>query len=97
MAVRQILIDNVDVKNVLVEGHTDSVGSAADNRRLSAGRASAVVKWLVVHGIAAERLSSAGVGSDNPIDANDTATGRRNNRRVEFHILPPEDGHVSAQ
>jgi OmpA-OmpF porin, OOP family len=97
MAVRQILADHMDVKSVRVEGHTDNVGSTVANRKLSAGRASAVVKWLVEHGIAADRLSSAGVGPDRPADGNDTAAGRRNNRRVEFHIVPAADDHVSVE
>jgi outer membrane protein OmpA-like peptidoglycan-associated protein len=46
-----------------------------------------VVKWLVAKGIAAERLSAAGFGQSRPIDSNDTAAGRQNNRRVEFHIV----------
>jgi outer membrane protein OmpA-like peptidoglycan-associated protein len=44
------------------------------------------MKWLVDHGIAKDRLSSAGFGPDRPLDSNETEIGRQNNRRVEFHI-----------
>ena len=57
------------------------------NKKLSAARAASVVKWLVEHGIAPSRLTSEGFGLDRPIDTNDTEEGRRNNRRVEFHLV----------
>ncbi|HEY4183698.1 MAG TPA: Ig-like domain-containing protein [Polyangia bacterium] len=85
-AVLDILTTHKEIKKVLVEGHTDSVGNADRNRILSAGRAAAVVKWLVDHGIDRDRLSDEGFGPDRPIDSNTTREGRRNNRRVEFHI-----------
>jgi outer membrane protein OmpA-like peptidoglycan-associated protein len=44
------------------------------------------VKWLTAHGIDAKRLTSQGFGQDKPIATNDTDEGRRENRRVEFHI-----------
>jgi hypothetical protein len=75
---------------VRVEGHTDSVGSADYNKKLSEQRAGSVVKWLTGHGVAADRLTSVGVGKDKPIVANDTETNRALNRRVEFHIEDQE-------
>ncbi len=86
-AVRKILEDHPDIKALRVEGHTDSNGTAAYNRTLSQHRAESVVKWLVKHGIDASRLSAQGFGPDRPIDDNSTDEGRRNNRRVEFHIV----------
>ena len=73
--------------NVLIVGHTDNVGSAASNRRLSLRRAEAVKRWLVRSGISASRLTVAGKGSDEPIDDNFTPEGRANNRRIEFRVL----------
>ena len=67
-----------------VEGHTDAVGTRDYNRRLSAQRADAVVQALVLGGIAADRLSSAGLGSSQPLAPNDSAEGRARNRRVEL-------------
>ncbi|HKU42042.1 MAG TPA: OmpA family protein, partial [Polyangiales bacterium] len=75
--------------------HTDARGSQKHNRALSARRAESVVRWLVNHGIAAERLSAWGCGAERPIESNDSEAGRKANRRVEFHILrpPPEQAH----
>lgn len=86
-AVKKILDDNPRVKSVRVEGHTDNVGKATYNQKLSSDRARAVVEWLVKGGIDAARLSSEGVGMDRPIADNKTAKGRAANRRVEFHIV----------
>jgi OmpA-OmpF porin, OOP family len=86
-AVEKLLEQHAEIKQVRVEGHTDSAGTAAFNRVLSQHRAESVVKWLVKHGIAASRLTAQGFGPDRPIDDNSTDSGRWNNRRVEFHIV----------
>ena len=68
-----------------VEGHTDDVGVAADNLKLSDLRAGAVMAALVKdYGIDAARLRSKGFGSTKPVGPNTTAEGRQNNRRVEL-------------
>jgi outer membrane protein OmpA-like peptidoglycan-associated protein len=68
-----------------IEGHTDSIGSDADNLQLSRRRASAVKNALVSgHGIGASRLSTNGHGESRPRDRNDTLEGRARNRRVEL-------------
>jgi OmpA-OmpF porin, OOP family len=67
-----------------IEGHTDNVGSPKSNLALSERRAAAVKAWLVKEGIDAGRLATKGLGDTKPIDGNDTAEGRANNRRVEF-------------
>jgi outer membrane protein OmpA-like peptidoglycan-associated protein len=85
-AVQKVLVDHGEIKKVRVEGHTDNKGNAAFNKTLSGKRAASVVKWLTNHGIDKERLTSQGFGMDRPIDSNDTEEGRKNNRRVEFHI-----------
>lgn len=85
-AVLKVLTDHPEVKKVRIEGHTDKTGSAKLNKKLSADRAASVKKWLIGKGITADRLSSEGFGPDRPIDTNDTEQGKRNNRRVEFHI-----------
>ncbi len=90
-AVEKILEQHGEIKQVRIEGHTDSTGSAAFNRTLSQHRAESVVKWLVKHGIDASRLTAQGFGPDRPIDDNSTDAGRRNNRRVEFHIVGDSD------
>lgn len=71
-----------------VEGHTDSVGRAAYNQRLSERRAQAAVDFLVGAGIAPERLRAVGYGETRPRASNDTAAGRTENRRLEFVFGP---------
>jgi len=91
-AVLKILQDLPQIGFVSVEGHTDNRGGKGYNRDLSKRRAAAVVKWLTGKGIDKKRLTSAGFGQEKPIDTNDTAAGRQNNRRVEFHIKKNEPG-----
>ncbi len=69
--------------NAVIEGHTDSDGSAAYNQGLSERRAKAVYEYLINEaGIAAERLTWAGFGESQPIAGNDTDAGKQRNRRV---------------
>lgn len=73
---------------IVIEGHTDSVGSADANRELSLKRASAVRDELVAQGVKADRLSVEGFGSTRPVADNSSQAGRANNRRVEIVIQP---------
>ncbi|BDY11728.1 OmpA family protein [Hydrogenimonas cancrithermarum] len=73
---------------VILEGHTDSVGSAAYNLQLSKRRAEAVKEALVAHGIDASRITVKAFGESKPVASNDTPQGRAQNRRVEALILP---------
>lgn len=70
-----------------IEGHTDSLGSAALNQSLSLQRAEAVRQALVERGVDEGRLSAEGLGPERPIADNATAEGRGKNRRVEVYIL----------
>ena len=72
---------------LLIEGHTDNVGSDASNLKLSQRRAEAVKKYLTDKGIDATRIVSKGYGEMEPVADNKTAEGRQRNRRVEFTIL----------
>jgi outer membrane protein OmpA-like peptidoglycan-associated protein len=69
-----------------VEGHTDSVGAASYNQRLSEDRAQAVRDYLVQSGIKPADISARGMGEDYPIATNDSAAGRQLNRRVELVV-----------
>lgn len=69
-----------------VEGHASSEGEESANQTLSEQRATAVVDYLVAHGIANDRLSSRGFSSSVPVSTNATAAGRESNRRVEFTV-----------
>ncbi len=72
---------------VRVEGHTDNVGGASFNEKLSQHRAESVVEYLIERGIDADRLIARGYGFSRPIASNATRIGRAKNRRVEFHIV----------
>ena len=72
--------------NVVIEGHTDSVGTAAYNKKLSQRRAEAIKKYMVESGIDANRLKAQGFGMDKPIASNKTKEGRQQNRRVEAAV-----------
>jgi len=72
--------------DVVIEGHTDSHGSASKNRELSTERAEAVRKFLVRRGIEARRLEAHGYGETRPIASNSTEEGREANRRVEIRV-----------
>jgi len=69
---------------VLIEGHTDSQGSAEYNEALSQRRADAVEKALILRGVSADAMSTVGRGKEYPVATNDTAAGRQQNRRVEI-------------
>jgi len=67
-----------------VEGHTDSVGTDDYNQQLSEKRADAVRDYLVQQGISSDAISASGFGKTAPVASNDTADGRKQNRRVEL-------------
>lgn len=81
------LLQSEPDKKIRIEGHTDSVGSATANTKLSTDRANAVRDALVGRGVLAARLTTLGLGEDFPIDSNDTEQGRSNNRRVDVILL----------
>lgn len=72
--------------HIMLIGHTDSIGTAAFNLRLSQQRADAVRKHLIRNGIDPSRLATDGRGATEPISTNETEEGRQLNRRVEFII-----------
>ena len=74
-------------RNLLIEGHTDSVGSDEFNQGLSEKRAGAVKDQLVASGVNPERITTIGYGKRHPVAGNDTTAGRQQNRRVEVIIL----------
>jgi len=82
---------------VRVVGHTDIQGGYKHNIDLSRRRAEAVQKYMVEAGVEPDRIQTAGVGPDQPIDSNETAPGRARNRRIEFQILDDADGAVAPE
>jgi len=71
------------IRSIEIIGHTDSMGDAGMNQKLSESRAAAVKAYLVKQGIAADRITASGMGENKAIADNDTAEGRAQNRRVE--------------
>ncbi len=76
--------------NIIVQGHTDSTGSAAVNQPLSERRAGHVRDFLAANGVPGSRMTAVGYGSSNPVVANDTDANRALNRRVQLEISPTE-------
>jgi OOP family OmpA-OmpF porin len=75
----------------VIEGHSDEVGTEADNMRLSQTRADSVVAYLASHGIDRSRLQAIGYGESRPIADNSTQVGKRLNRRINAIIACATD------
>jgi outer membrane protein OmpA-like peptidoglycan-associated protein len=78
------LMNKYPTLNLDIEGHTDNTGSATVNKALSQKRADAIKNFFLSKGIAADRITATGFGSDKPVGDNKTAKGRQDNRRVEM-------------
>lgn len=76
----------IDYDRAIITGHTDSTGSAAFNQTLSEKRAKAVADYLIEQGVPAEKVAYRGMGENEPIETNETAEGRKLNRRVEIKV-----------
>ena len=84
-------LDRYERTDVLIVGHTDSIGSETYNQRLSERRAESAKQYVASHGVAASRISTRGMGESDPIADNSTADGRQENRRVEVVIYASEE------
>jgi outer membrane protein OmpA-like peptidoglycan-associated protein len=85
--VAEALASSTD-RNIVVEGYTDSQGSAAYNIDLSKRRAETVRNFLVTRGLSSERTRAEGLGKESPVADNQSPEGRANNRRVEIVLAP---------
>ena len=83
--------------DIAILGHTDNVGSAEANQRVSDNRAQAVSNYLQTKGIAAERITAEGHSYNDPVADNSTAAGRAQNRRVEVFIYANENMIKAAE
>lgn len=83
-------LDKYPGTNLLIVGHTDSVGDEAYNQGLSERRARAAANYLVSQGVAASRVGTRGLGESEPVASNDSDAGRAQNRRVEVAIYASE-------
>jgi outer membrane protein OmpA-like peptidoglycan-associated protein/tetratricopeptide (TPR) repeat protein len=81
------LLNDMPSLTIEISGHTDNIGSASYNLKLSENRAKAVVKYLKDNGIESSRMKFKGYGYTQPIATNKTDKGRQQNRRTEFKVI----------
>lgn len=84
--IADVLLRNLDLTEIEIQGHTDNTGRSARNMTLSENRANSVRTWLIGHGVEASRLQARGFGDTNPLVPNITPSNRARNRRVQFII-----------
>lgn len=89
-------LDRYPGTELLVVGHTDSVGTADYNQRLSEQRARAAADYLVTQGVARDRIRAVGMGQGEPKASNATEEGRAENRRVEVAIFAGDSLRTQA-
>jgi outer membrane protein OmpA-like peptidoglycan-associated protein len=82
-------------RKVLIEGHTDNVGSDENNQGLSERRAQSVQLALTQRGVARNQTTALGKGENFPVASNDSADGRQSNRRVEL-IFTEDQARIAA-
>jgi outer membrane protein OmpA-like peptidoglycan-associated protein len=80
-------LNRKDDERIEVQGHTDNVGSAVSNLKLSDDRANTVRAYLLMKGIDPSRVIAKGYGMSQPVSDNKTDEGRAQNRRTEVRIL----------
>ena len=83
----QTELQNAKVDSILATGHTDSIGKASYNQKLSIRRAQAVKDYLVKLGIPSDRIFIDGKGATQPVASNKTSQGRARNRRVDVEVI----------
>jgi outer membrane protein OmpA-like peptidoglycan-associated protein len=76
-------------RTVVIQGHTDNVGSTETNLTLSRNRAESVRAYLLQHGVDPGRIETEGLGESVPVASNETEGGRQQNRRVEIIVSNP--------
>lgn len=92
--VRAIINDNPQILRVSIEGHADERGTDDYNQALSERRATAVMDWLVAHGVSAHRFESHGRGERDPFAPGFTGDAQQTNRNVQFFVLDPVATHA---
>lgn len=85
------ILQELSPQSVMIEGHTDAVGNAATNQKLSEQRAASVAKFFEADSaLAGKNFDTAGFGFSKPLTSNKTAEGRAQNRRVDIVITPSQ-------
>jgi len=82
-----ILMNRYPDTRMQVEVHTDNLGQAANNLKISQSRAQLLVNYLINRGISSKRLSAKGYGGTKPVASNMYERDRRLNRRVDFRLI----------
>ncbi len=90
-------LDKYPGSELLIVGHTDSVGTESYNLGLSERRASSAVAYLASQGVDRSRMRSRGLGETEPVAPNDSDAGRSKNRRVEVAIFAGEAQRAEAR
>jgi len=88
---------DMPLTNINVYGHTDNIGTAEANKKVSDNRARSVAQYLMKHGIDDSRILAEGLSYDFPVADNSTEEGRAQNRRVEIYISANEDMIKAAE
>jgi outer membrane protein OmpA-like peptidoglycan-associated protein len=83
--------------DLMIVGHTDAQGDDAYNQRLSERRAASAAAYLTQQGVPSVRVRTAGRGETEPVAANDSETGRQQNRRVEVALYANEKAQQQAK
>jgi len=91
------ILNKYEDTEILIEGHTDSTGTAEHNMGLSMRRAQSVANFLAQLEVSPARFRIMGYGEDQPVATNDTSEGRQMNRRVEIAIFANEKLKKAAQ
>ena len=84
-------LNNYPKSQVIIKGHTDSVGDEGYNQRLSEQRADRVRQFLIAEGVNPARITAIGFGESMPLSTNVSESGRQQNRRVEVEIRPHDE------
>ena len=87
----RVLADDSDDYQLLVAGHTDSVGREGYNQSLSERRAQAAADFLLGRGMSSGQVRTQGLGESEPVASNETEAGQEDNRRVEVAIFASEE------
>jgi outer membrane protein OmpA-like peptidoglycan-associated protein len=94
---RAVVLLSRSKQPVIVEGHTDNVGTHDYNMELSKDRAGAVASALEERGVAASRVTTRSYAYDKPVASNDTVEGRAKNRRTEILIVGESEAKIMGR
>jgi OOP family OmpA-OmpF porin len=86
----QGIVQGLNPESIVIQGHTDSVGSSATNEKLSQKRAEQVATYFEKNGVNKDMVKTEGYGDQKPLSSNKTAAGRAENRRIDIIVTPSD-------